>query len=140
MYINQSKNNTMQEFYVYQIDDKDVPYITENILPDPWIREVRKFAKGRASRREAIRRVLGVNLDETMSTQDINDFVAKNLFKTKKWREYEKVRDEVEKEVCVKELKTHLMFTLKIDTDTVIPASDIKLLPKRYGSPEDREN
>lgn len=130
----------MQEFYVYQIDNKDVPYITENILPDPWIREVRKFAKGRASRREAIRRVLGVNLDETMSTQDINDFVAKNLFKTKKWREYEKVRDEVEKEVCVKELKTHLMFTLKINTDTVIPASAIKLLPKRYGSPEDREN
>lgn len=120
-----------QIFYVYEIEDRNVPYITSEILPDLWIREVRKFAPGRASKRETIRRVLNVVLDEGLSTAEIDAFVAKNVYNGPKWANYISARDEIDKELVMREFKTNLIYTLKIDSEVEIKASEIKFLPKR---------
>lgn len=120
-----------QIFYVYEVEDRNLPYISSEILPNPWIREVRDFPPGRASRREAIRRVLNVDLDDKLSTDEIAAFVQENIFKTRYWGEFLAARDSIEKEYTMREFSTQIIYTLKIDSEVEIKASELKLLPKR---------
>lgn len=113
-------------FYVYEIDDRNVPYISEIKLPNPWIREVRRYKKGRPTKAEAIFRTTG----KRIPIEEVDDYISNKIYGTPKWEIYSKHRDEAGEEVHMVEFCPKLLYTLKIKTECAISAADIKLLPK----------
>lgn len=113
-------------FYVYEIEDRNVPYISEIKLPSPWVREVRRYKKGKQTRIEALFRTIGKRL----SLDIIDDFIATQIHGTSKWEIYSQYHSIVENEMHVVEYFPKLLYTLKINTDSDVTASDLKLLPK----------
>ncbi|EKA87626.1 hypothetical protein OXV71_19080 [Bacteroides fragilis] len=87
---------TEVEYKVYNRYGSDIPIVSLDQLTTQH--SVKRKFVGKKAKIEAIKRSFGVELSLDLTTDDVNEYIAKNIFNTPRWREYHRTFKEVANE------------------------------------------
>lgn len=115
------------EYKVYRKDGDLSPIITPMEIPSYQLRGKKKFV-GRKAKIEAIFRAFEVRLPEYYSTDEVNAYIANNIFRTPKWNVYRNMLKEVGEEIIPVAEKYTFQYYLIVETSVELDISDERLI------------
>lgn len=109
----------IRNYFVYLRQSDVTPVISIEKLPPFQLKSKLKWV-GKKAKIEAIYRHSKVRLLSTLTTQQVNDYIAEKLFKTPLWHGYYEIFQNVASEVELVTEKFELKYTLQVELlDTV---------------------
>jgi len=109
----------IKNYYVYSRQNDITPIVSLNKLPAFQMKSKLKWV-GKKAKMEAIFRHSNVRLSSTLSTQQVNDYITENLFKTPLWHSYHQIFQVVANETEVISEKYVLLYTIIVDFDDTL--------------------
>ena len=86
------------EYFIYRRKGDKEPFISLGEMPQYGLRPKQKFT-GKKLKIEVIRRLSGVEIEQTATTPQINAYIEANIYDTERWPEYRKLYRQVAGEV-----------------------------------------
>ena len=86
------------EYFIYRRKGDKETFISLEEMPQYRLRPKQKFA-GKRLKIEVIRRLSGVEMEQTATTPQINAYIEANIYGTDRWPEYRKLYRQVAAEV-----------------------------------------
>lgn len=118
---------TKVNYKVFKKVGDRTPVITLSDIPKYQLRGKKKFV-GKKAKIEAIFRAFGTRLPDDSKTEQVNQYVAENIFKTPKWAIYvskcKEVRNEVETVPDIFEFQ----YVLEVVFDKDVDAADERII------------
>lgn len=117
------------EYKVYRKMSDFKPFISRDELPSCQMIGKKKFV-GKKAKIEAIYRLTGKRLPDECTTEQINKYLAVELFNTSLWHKYRMVYNEVsnEREVIVENFDFQYTLEVELKTNTQLELMDEKLI------------
>ena len=75
------------EYFIYRRKGDKEPFISLGEMPQYGLRPKQKFT-GKKLKIEVIRRLSGVEIEQTATTPQINAYIEANIYDTERWPEY----------------------------------------------------
>lgn len=107
-------------YYKVGEDDQEpvITYLRGELIPS---RTRRKYA-GKKAKIKAIEQLTGEILDSHLSTDEIDQYIDKNIFRTSLWKEYRRRFQKFANEV--EELEMRYFLNIKLSTQAINPADE----------------
>lgn len=86
------------EYFIYRRKGDKEPFISLEEMPGYRLRPKQKFV-GKRLKIEVIRRLLGVEMEQTATTPQINAYIEANIYNTDYWPKYRQLHSQVAGEV-----------------------------------------
>lgn len=104
------------EFYIYRKKGDPLPVVSPDLLPEYEIKPRRRFS-GKKLKIEVIRQLSGDELDQDLTTGEVNHYIEARIYNTDLWPKYRqlytKVANEVEPESNIYKLQYILIAELE---------------------------
>lgn len=102
-----------QLYKVYKRQNDVLPFIS---IGEPTVNlRSKRIYTGKKAKIEAIFRLSGEMLPSTLTTSQVNDYIAKNIFKTPLWDKYHKIFQSVANEVKIIEENYQYQYDIIVD-------------------------
>lgn len=115
------------QYKVYKKVGDDTPIISLVEIPRYQLRGKKKFV-GRKAKIEAIYRHSGVLLPANSSTEEVNQYIAKNLFKTPEWASYHIMFKQVRSEVETIADTFEFQYLLNVEFSGMVDPADLRTI------------
>lgn len=117
------------DFKVYRKAGDRIPVISLSELPNYQFMGKPKFT-GKKAKIEAVFRLTGERLPSDWKRQDVEDYIAKNIFKTPEWGAYYKLFKEIsnEREAVVNKLEFQYVLRVELKDSVNLPSEEEKLV------------
>jgi len=103
-------------FFVYHRNNENFPIITPTKLPSLLMRGKQKYV-GKKAKIEAISRLSNIRLLSTLTSHQINEYIADNIFNKPVWREYHSILKSVSQEFEILPDTYELSYALVVELD-----------------------
>ena len=123
------------EYFIYRRKGDKEPFISLGEMPQYGLRPRQRFT-GKKLKIEVIRRLSGVEIEQTATTPQINAYIKANIYDTDRWPEYRKLYRQVAGEV---ETVADIFTLLAVPSRTGGSDQDGKGLPGAADRSERRE-
>lgn len=118
---------TKVNYKVFKKVGDNTPVITLSDIPKYQLRGKKKFV-GKKAKIEAIFRAFGTRLPDDSKTEQVNQYVAENIFKTPKWAIYVSKCKEVRNEVVTVPDIFVFQYVLEVIFDKDIDVADERFI------------
>lgn len=86
------------KYFVYKKGGSTDPFVSYEEMPKLFLGQKRKYI-GKRQKIETIRRLCNIQLEQCLTSTEVNDYIRINFFKTPDWGKYLKILDEVGEEI-----------------------------------------
>lgn len=117
---------TEVEYKVYNRYGSDIPIVSLNQLTTQH--SVKRKFVGKKAKIEAIKRSFGVELSLDLTTDDVNEYIAKNIFNTPRWSAYHRTFKEVANEKEMVNTRMEFKYSLIVQFRNM----NLSLMMKEY--------
>jgi len=115
-------------FFVYSRNGDTFPILSSIKLPDFLMYKKQKYV-GKKAKIEAVLRLSNIRLLSTLTSQQINEYIAENIFNTSLWVDYYEIYKEISSEFDVLSEKYELNYTVSVEfNDLIVDIADQRFL------------
>lgn len=104
------------EYYIYRKKGDPFPVVSPELLPELSIKPRRSFS-GKRLKIEVIRQLSGVELDQDLTTTEVNQYIEAHIYNTDLWPKYRQLYTKVANEVTPQSIVYKLQYVLIVELE-----------------------